>query len=191
MTLKINIPSIALAAGLICSNLASATEMSFGKQSSAACAGCHGLKGISTFPFRPNLAGQDTDYIVSQLKAFKSGFRTNETMKQISESLSNEEMTAIANFYARQSTEIIKGGDPVLIKKGKEKYALCWSCHGDNGEGPGSYPSVAGQHAQYTVQQLKDFKSGSRTNPEMKAIASMLSIKEMEALGVYISTLTH
>ena len=168
---------------------ASANDMSFGKLKSEACSGCHGIKGISPFPLRPNLAGQDADYIVHQLKAFKSGSRINDTMMQISKSLTNDEMITLANYYSRQPAEIIHGSDPLLIKKGQEKYSLCWSCHGENGEGPGSYPSVAGQHPQYTIQQLKNFKNGLRKNPVMKALTETLSVNEMEALGAYIATL--
>ena len=191
MTSKITLTSMILGAFFTCSNIASAVDMSFGKQTAVVCSSCHGLKGISPFPFRPNLAGQDADYIVNQLKAFKSGFRTNETMQKISESLSNEEMIALASFYSRQAIETIANGDPLLINKGKEKYSLCWSCHGDNGEGPGSYPSIAGQHPQYTTQQLKNFKNGRRVNPVMKAIVSVLTDEDMEALGAYIATLKH
>lgn len=169
---------------------ASANDMSFGKQKSAVCSTCHGLKGISPFPSSPNLAGQDADYIVHQLIAFKSGSRLNDTMQQISKSLTNDEMITLANYYSRQSPEVTNnGGDPLLIKKGRDKYSLCWSCHGDNGEGPGSYPSVAGQHPQYTIQQLKNFKDGARKNPVMKALVDVLSDDDMEALGAYIATL--
>ncbi|MCK5188841.1 MAG: cytochrome c [Methylococcales bacterium] len=189
MTSKIKITGVLLSSLFIFSNSVSAADMSFGKLKSDICSSCHGLKGISPFPFRPNLAGQDADYIVHQLKAFKSGFRINDTMKQISESLSDGEMITLANYYSRQPTESIDGGDPLLIKKGKEKYSLCWSCHGDNGEGAGSYPRIASQHSQYTVQELKNFRNGSRKNPVMKAIISELSLDDMEALGAYLATL--
>lgn len=109
-------------------------------------------------------------------------------MKVISESLTNDEMVALANYYSIQEPAIM-GGNTLLLEKGKDKYSLCWSCHGENGEGPGSYPRLAGQHSQYTTQQLKNFKNGLRTNPAMKAIVEVLSSDDMEALGAYIATL--
>ena len=184
---KVILVNILLLPGLT----ASANEMSFGKQKSAVCSGCHGLKGISPFPSNPNLAGQDADYIVHQLKAFKSGFRKSDVMRGISESLTDNEMIALANYYSRQPTDTPHDGDPLLIKKGRDKYSLCWSCHGDNGEGPGSYPSIAGQHPQYTIQQLKHFKDGSRINSVMKALVEILSPDDIEALSAYIATLKH
>lgn len=173
---------------IFCNN-ASANDMSFGKVKSEVCSGCHGQRGISPFPTTPNLASQNSDYIISQLKAFKSGGRINDTMNKISASLNNNEIIALANYYSRQSPEIQKG-EPSLVKKGKEIYSLCWSCHGQKGEGPGSYPRIAGQHSQYTVKQLKEYKKGSRINAAMKAIVSELSSDDMEALGAYIGTLS-
>jgi len=189
MTSKIKITGVLISSLFIFSINVSAADMSFGKLKSDTCATCHGVEGISPFPLIPNLAGQDADYIVHQLKAFKSGSRLNESMKQISKSLSNDEMITLANYFSRQSIETVDGGDPLLIKKGNDKYSFCWSCHGENGEGPGSYPSVAGQHPQYTIQQLKNFKDGSRKNPAMKALVEVLSADDMEALGAYIATL--
>jgi cytochrome c553 len=190
MKLKLHFNRIILASIILLPVFtASATDMSFGKLKSDACSGCHGIKGISPFPLRPSLAGQDADYLVHQLKAFKSGLRKNDIMKGISESLTDNEMIALASYYSGQSAEVTISGDALLIKKGREKYSLCWSCHGENGEGPGSYPSVAGQHPQYTIQQLKNFKDGSRKNPVMKALVGALSDNDMEALGAYIATL--
>ena len=76
-----------------------------------------------------------------------------------------------------------------MIAQGKKKYGLCWGCHGDNGEGPGSYPQISGQHPQYIVQQLINYKNGARINPAMNAIVADLGSGEIEALGAYISSL--
>ena len=168
--------------------IASATEISLGEAKSNLCANCHGLDGNSVFPLNPNLAGQNAEYIVSQLKAFKSGRRKNSTMETISASLSNDEMIALATYYSTQAPNIIKG-NPLLLEKGKDKYSLCWSCHGDKGEGPGSYPRLAGQHSQYTVLQLMNFKNNFRINPVMNVIVAELNNDDMEALGAYIATL--
>ena len=187
MTLHIHIN------GMICSifllsSLAFADDKTLGKAKSAVCSACHGVNGISSNPLRPNLAGQDANYMVGQLKAFRSGSRKNDIMMGIAESLTDIEMVALAAFYSTQAPEIMSG-DTLLIEKGKDKYSLCWGCHGENGEGPGSYPRISGQHSQYTVQQLKNFKNGLRINPAMKAIIADLSSDDMEALGAYIATL--
>ena len=194
MTSKLQFTKMVIASIFILPSLASSDDIeaddidTIGKDKSVICSACHGSNGNSSSPLIPNLAGQDADYIVHQLKAFKSGKRVNDTMKGISESLSEDEMIALANYYCIQPSEAL-AADTLLIKKGKEKYALCWSCHGHNGEGAGSYPRIASQHSQYTVQQLKNFKNGSRKNPVMKAIISDLSFDDIEALGAYLATL--
>ena len=78
-------------------------------------------------------------------------------------------------------------GDP---EKGKQKVAMCQGCHGIPGwrtAYPEVYqvPKIAGQHPAYLVSALKDYKSGARTHPSMKAIAASLSDADMANLAAY------
>ena len=192
MKLKRLFNKVMLVSILLLSGFTALAEESLGKSKSATCSVCHGTKGISLDPMTPNLAGQDADYIVHQLEAFKSGTRKSAVMKSISKSLTNNEMIALANFYSSLPFKNMEEkGDSSLIAKGAAKYSLCWSCHGEKGEGPGSYPSIAGQHPQYTIQQLQHFKDGSRINPVMKSLVDILSTDDIEALSAYIATLKH
>ncbi len=70
-----------------------------GKAKAAACAGCHGPKGISMTPMYPNLAGQKAAYIAKQLKAFKSGTRVEPTMKAMAGPLSDADMDNLGAYY--------------------------------------------------------------------------------------------
>ncbi len=68
----------------------------------------------------------------------------------------------------------------------------CAACHGADGKTPlmPTYPKVAGQTKEYTVQQLNDIKSGARSNGlsiAMKAIMASVSDDEINALGEYLS----
>jgi cytochrome c553 len=69
--------------------------------------------------------------------------------------------------------------------------AACASCHGATGSGiPAQYPRLAGQHQDYTVAQLTNFRGGARTNSaQMTAIADRLSDKEIKAVADYIAGL--
>lgn len=75
-----------------------------GKAKAFACTGCHGLGGTKVaFPdvYKvPKLGGQHAAYIVSALKAYKSGERFNETMKAQASALSEQDMADIAAYYA-------------------------------------------------------------------------------------------
>lgn len=71
-----------------------------GKAKSAMCAACHGANGISAVPTYPNLAGQKEAYLVKQLKDFKSGQRSDPTMKGMVMALSDADMENLAAYYA-------------------------------------------------------------------------------------------
>ena len=64
------------------------------------CAACHGADGIAREVDVPNLAGQHDVYLYNQLKAFKSGARKHKEMRYLGRHMSDEEMQAIAQYYA-------------------------------------------------------------------------------------------
>ena len=71
----------------------------------AQCQGCHGIPDWKTaFPevYRvPKLGGQKADYIVSALKAYKSGDRDHQTMRAVVSDLSDQDMEDLAAYYAQ------------------------------------------------------------------------------------------
>jgi len=70
----------------------------------------------------------------------------------------------------------------------EQKVQVCFTCHGPDGASQqAKYPILAGQHLHYIYVQLKDFKSGLRSDPEMSPIASTLSKEEMLAIAEYFS----
>jgi cytochrome c553 len=64
------------------------------------CFGCHGANGIARAEGAPNLAGDGRFYLITQMEAFRSGERENETMTPIAQSLSEEELAKVADWYA-------------------------------------------------------------------------------------------
>lgn len=75
-----------------------------GKAKSIACMACHGTDGVGTTPQRPNLAGQKAHYLVQQLKAFRSGERTDPSMNAVAKLLSDEDIDNLAAYYSRLTT---------------------------------------------------------------------------------------
>ena len=72
---------------------------------------------------------------------------------------------------------------------GKTKSATCIACHGTDGNATITlYPKLAGQHAEYIVKQLQDFKSGARKDPIMAGMVAGLSAQDMEDLGAYFAS---
>ncbi len=77
-----------------------------GKKKTQMCAGCHGIEGFRTaFPevySVPKLGGQSGGYIVSALKAYKTGDRLHPSMRAIAASLSDQDMADLAAYYSSQ-----------------------------------------------------------------------------------------
>lgn len=75
-----------------------------GNQKSRMCMGCHGPKGVSRVASYPSLAGQSEAYLTEQLHAFRSGERENPMMSSIVMSLDDDDIRALAAYYASQSS---------------------------------------------------------------------------------------
>ncbi|TAN55629.1 MAG: cytochrome c [Betaproteobacteria bacterium] len=76
-------------------------------------------------------------------------------------------------------------------ENGKAKAAqVCAACHGADGAKPSApdQPILAGQHYDYLVQALGDYRSGKRNNAIMKGFAATLSKKDIEDLAAWFSS---
>ncbi|HZR01855.1 MAG TPA: c-type cytochrome [Burkholderiales bacterium] len=166
------------------------------------CAACHGADGNSVIPANPVLAGQHPEYIVKQLHNYKSGERKNPIMNGIAASLSEEDMRNVAAYFSQQKPRQGSAQDAKLATAGQKLYrggnsdtgvVACAGCHSPDGAGiPIQYPRLKGQHSEYTVTQLKAFRSGERANDNasmMRNIASRMSDAEMAAVAEYASGL--
>ena len=80
--------------------LVSAGDVSAGKAKSATCAACHGANGISSNDIWPNLAGQKQGYLVAQLKAFRSGKRSDPMMGPMVATLSDTDIDNLAAYFS-------------------------------------------------------------------------------------------
>lgn len=164
------------------------------------CFICHGVDGESSSPAFPRLAGQNAAYVARQLADYKSGRRKSTTMQPMVESLSADDFLALGVFFTTRPTHVHEVQDPELAQVGRFIYqrgnpwngvASCATCHGANAHGTETLPRLAGQHAQYTENQLKSFNKRERSNDNavMHGIASKLSELEMKAVAAYLSGL--
>lgn len=165
-----------------------AADIAAGEQKAATCMGCHGPKGKSSSAQWPNLAAQQSPYMVNQLNAFKKGTRNNPMMQSTAANLSEDDINNLAAYYSSQPP-VSAGGDPALAKAGQAKAGMCLGCHGSSAEGNGEIPRLAGQHPDYLVKQLSNFKEGVRKSGHMQAIAGTLSEEDMKALAAYFGSL--
>ncbi len=73
---------------------------------------------------------------------------------------------------------------------GKTKAATCSACHGEDGKGIApNYPVLAGQHAEYLVHALQQYKSGARKNPIMAPFVANLTDDDIEDLSAWFASL--
>ena len=171
-----------------------------GEAKAAVCAACHGERGNSRNPEWPKLAGQHPNYLAQQLRDFKSGTRKNEVMSPMAAPLSEADIADIAEFYSVQKREMGMA-DPGLVEAGERLYRggnattgvpACMACHGPAGAGnpAAGFPALSSQHAAYTRNQLRAYRSSERkTGQTMQAIAAKMSESEIEAVASYIEGL--
>jgi cytochrome c553 len=191
-------------AGVI--STAQAQDAAAGEKKAAMCIGCHGIAGYqASFPEVhkvPMISGQGAKYIVASLAAYKKGERKHPTMKGISTSLTDTDMADLAAYYEKHGASSIK---PVADTPAKAPSAdvaalltkgACASCHGANFSKPidGSYPKIAGQHADYLYVTLKAYKTEGnpqvgRSNAIMAGQVKQFSPAELKAMANYIGSL--
>jgi cytochrome c553 len=171
------------------------------------CVACHGADGNSPTSANPILAGQGSAYLFKQLAEFKASdgkpaLRNNPTMAGMTAALSADDMKGLALYFSQQKRKPASATDEKLVAAGKTLWRkgdfdkgipACAGCHGPTGAGvPAQYPRLAGQYAEYTELQLKNFRSEERSNdPEkmMRSIADKLSDKQIKALADYVAGL--
>ncbi len=163
------------------------------------CFICHGMAGESSSPVFPRLAGQNAAYVARQLADYQSGRRRSSTMQTMVEGLGPDDLKALGAYFSTRPTLVHGVDDSELAQVGRFVYhrgnpyngvAACATCHGFNGHGTEALPRLAGQHAQYVENQLKQFNKRERTNDNavMHAVASKLTELEVKALSEYLAT---
>ena len=118
--------------------------------------------------------------------------------------LSDEDMKNLAVYYEAMEPAVQDVSDPDLVARGEsiyrggdkeDKTSACIACHGPTGQGnPGAnYPVLAGQHAVYTAQTLRDYASEARKSGGpaymMQEIAKTLSEEDIVAVSAYVQGL--
>ena len=177
-----------------------------GEGKAGMCGGCHGFDGNSEDATFPRLAGQYAGYIVKQVKDFQKGHRANnDTMAGMAAMVgSDQDAKDIGSFYSQQKIKgaltkadkkIAATGEKLFLE-GNAKTGVygCINCHGEKGMGKSksvsTFPVIGGQHRDYLVKQLKEFRDGARGNDPagmMAGVAKNMTDKEIEAVAEYLS----
>lgn len=205
---------VLLLAGLMVSSV-QAGDPERGQELSQPCAACHGTDGNSADPANPRIAGLGERYFIKQIEDYQTGRREDPIMEAQVAGLSEQDIRDLAAFYQEQTREF-GYTDPELAEKGERLFrggnldsgvAACTGCHGPAGEGMESagFPALAGQHAEYTEEQMRAFRAAGRddldadryrTNDSdgddpgiMQNIAKRMSDREIRAVSQFLQGL--
>jgi len=161
-----------------------------GRELGYTCLGCHGIEGQrNAYPsFRvPRLGGQNSEYLETALNAYRAGTRPHPTMQAQAGSLTDENIEDLIAWIATFG----EADDTATAEQvaGVEAAQICVTCHGADGAAVmPSPPVLAGQHADYLVHALQQYRDGTRSGNVMNAFAATLSDADMKRIaGFYAS----
>ena len=162
---------------------AAAGDAAAGKSAAAACSGCHGESGVSATATTPSLAGQDAEYLVAALAAYKDGSRVDEAMSGIAGSLDAAAAKNVAAFYAGQQPQPTKVRRPLTTAEWVQR---CDRCHGVNGNSiEPDLPALAAQRQDYLEKALHAYRTGEHKDSRMAAMSEGLTEADVENLAAY------
>lgn len=165
------------------------------------CSSCHGIDGNSISPAFPKLAGQQQSYLVAQLKFFRSHNRSDpagaEYMWGISRRLTDKQIDELSTYFSEQKPAPNVAGDSAMVAAGKAIFengipdrgvAACVGCHGASAKGSGTFPRLAGQHANYMIKQLHVLSETDQrpAGAVMKPLVHGLTPADMVAVTTYL-----
>ncbi len=112
----------------------------------------------------------------------------------LTQAVSSQEATAGAASAAATAEPQAPAAKPALAKADPAKGEttsknVCVACHANDGSrGTPAYPILQGQHPEYLVKQLTEFKAGKRVNAIMQGMAATLSPEDMRNVAAFYST---
>ncbi len=189
--MKIVAVATVLAASFLALPSWAAGNLEDGEEIAYSCLGCHGIEGYrNMYPsFRvPKLGGQKAAYLEVALKGYRDGTRSHPTMIAQAESLSDQDITDVAAYLATLGAETVEAGGSDAPQF--EKAATCAACHGQNGIGASPvWPTLAGQHEDYLVHALNQYRDGTRKDAVMAPMAAPLTDEDVVVLARYFAAL--
>lgn len=157
------------------------------------CAGCHGDNGVPQEGM-PAIWGQQQGYLYLQLRDYKAGARQNDIMSPIAQSLSRDDMMALALYFSQKPwPDLQQPRAPADVAARALKAAnsiVCTSCHQSNYQGDSTQPRLAGQREDYLQQTMLDFRTKKRANnPGMTDLMLAISEQDIADCAAYLAGL--
>ena len=155
-----------------------------GEPLSAVCGGCHGAQGVSGDSATPSLAGQDEQYLVEAIKAYRTS-RKRENMRLYITGLSDKDIDNIAAFYASQQSRAAEKGKTLV----EDLTAKCNRCHSSGPANPQmAIPRIHGQDRDYLVMALRSYRDDRRESSTMHKMSLPYGDSIIESIATYYAT---
>jgi cytochrome c553 len=168
------------------------------------CARCHDDENAPpTSRFTPVLAGQSGRFLTEALRAYANGSRPSGIMQPIAARLRDDDIAAIATYYAglphrrpqppppELMDQVARGRTIVTTGVPRGGIPPCLACH--SAAASAAFPRLTGQPAAYVEQQLRLFRDGVRAGTAqadiMAAIARRLNDVQISDVAVYFAHL--
>mgnify|MGYP001555179598 CR=1 FL=1 len=153
-----------------------------GEAQTAVCGSCHGASGVSDDPMVPNLAGQEPNYLVRAISAYRDLERSHEDMVAAK---SDEEIENIAAYYSVQAAGSVGGTGELTA----EIISKCDRCHGRAvGESTMVVPALYGQKQDYLLRVMREYRDGQRGNSMMHKMSAGYSDRVLAEIAEYYAT---
>lgn len=130
---------------------------------SARCGGCHGFRGVSADTLTPSLAGQDPQYLMDSIKAYRTT-RRHPAMQLTAADLTEKDLENIVAFFVAQTPRPIADGQ-TLVQREVEN---CNRCHRPDADSKAFViPTLRAQDKDYLVMALRAYRDNRRESSVM------------------------
>jgi len=154
-----------------------------GEPLTAVCGGCHGPNGVSGDAATPSLAGQDPQYLLKAIQAYRTS-RKHWGMQRYVGGLTDQDMENISAFYAVQQSR----PSDTVPSSARELAAKCDLCHESKDESKMVVPILRGQDKAYLVMALRAYRDDKRDSSTMHRMSAVYSNAVIDDIASYYAS---
>ena len=154
-----------------------------GEPLTAMCGGCHGPRGVSSDAATPTLAGQDPQYLIKAIKAYRTS-RQHWGMQRFVTGVSDKDIENLTAFYAIQSS---RPADSVP-SSARELAVKCDRCHDAEDNPRMVTPILRAQDKDYLVMALRAYRDDKRESTTMHKMSVIYSNAIIDDIASYYAS---
>jgi len=154
-----------------------------GEPLTAMCGGCHGPRGVSSDAATPTLAGQDPQYLIKAIKAYRTS-RQHWGMQRFVTGVSDRDIENLTAFYAIQSS---RPADSVP-SSARELAVKCDRCHDAEDNPRMVTPILRAQDKDYLVMALRAYRDDKRESTTMHKMSVIYSNAIIDDIASYYAS---